>query len=130
MRNYVYLTFSTLVLVTLTEFAAAKYIVPVDQLSVKQVNKQRPGLIPVTVDVNLSAKSWLIQQNLLDFSSPHLSMELDLWSVNINLWSVVKDYLLPRTVEGNDLTVEQERYFLKELTGCSSTNDTCACDYI
>ena len=130
MGNYACFTFSTLYLVTLIDFYAAKLVIPVDQLSVKQVNEQYYGLIPATVDVNLPAKSWLIQQNLFDYASPHLHIDSELRSVNINLWSVVKDYLNPRTLEVNDLTVERERHFLKELTGCSFTNDNCVCDYI
>ena len=44
---------------------------------VKKVNEQWPGLIPTTVDVNSSAKSWLSPQNLWDFVSPHLHKEQD-----------------------------------------------------
>ena len=200
MGNYAYFTFATLVLFTLTNFtAAAEYVVPVDLLSVRQVNTYFLELIPTTVDVNSSAKSWLIQQNLWDFLSPHLNQEhasslnvifngltdieadyrenrtkdilgeekwahlsphlremqvgdeiidKDLLTVeqtlrqlvtildlrdyalialndcpndtiensllsDIDLWSVVvQDYLIPLTLEVNDLTAEQKRYFL------------------
>ena len=75
MGNYAYFTFATLVLLTLTNFTAAEYVVPVDLLSVRQVNTYFLELIPTTVDANSSAKSWLIQQNLWDFLSPHLNQE-------------------------------------------------------
>ena len=68
----------TLVLLTLTDLTASEYVVLVDQLLVKQVNKQRPGLIPTNIDVNSSAKSWLAQQNLWNsVVSPHLRKEQD-----------------------------------------------------
>ena len=235
MGNYVFFALATLVLVVLNDFAAAKYVVPVDQLSVKQVNEQWPATIPTFVDVNSSAKSWLIHQNLWDILLPRLTQGQDgdeslltprqvvrkltailsllndciltlinaghrrhtlfffakdilgqvRWAnlsfylrdiqvaegiipkdlltvgqtlrllrpirlftiyakdvlngvpddatemillLNIDLWSVVKDYLNPRTVEMNDLTPEQKRYFVKKLTRCSSTNNACVCD--
>merc|ERR1712214_45290 len=75
MGNYVCFTFATLILVTLTDFTAAKYVVPVDQLSVNQVNKQWPATIPTFVYANSSATSWLIHQNLWDILLPQLSQE-------------------------------------------------------
>ena len=119
MRNYECFTFVTLALFTLTDFTAAEYTVPVDQLSVKQVNEQLPGSIPATIDVNSSAKSWLIQLNRWDPVSQTYAR---------NLWSGLKDYLYPQTVELDDLTVEQKLHFVKELIGSSSTNNACASD--
>ena len=81
-------TFATLVLVTLTDFIAAEYIVPVDRLSVEQVNEWWPGLIPNTADVISSAKSWFILQNLWDFISPYLR----------NIQGVDKSLLTPSQV--------------------------------
>ena len=78
MGKYICFTLATLVLLTLTDITAEEYVLPVDQLSVKQVNKHHyPGLIPANVDVNSPAKSWLIQKTLWDYVSPHLNQEQD-----------------------------------------------------
>ena len=47
-----------------------------------------------------------------------------------DLWSVVKDYLSPRTVEVNYLTIEQKDHFVKEFTRSSSANNASTSDYI
>jgi len=69
-----------------TNNTAEQFVVSLNNLSVKQVNKQWPGLInTTTVDVNSTAKIWLDHQNLWDLVS-NRSEEPDLvkssWTVS------------------------------------------------
>ena len=74
MVKYACFTLATLVLLTYTDFIAARSVAQFD-LSVNDMNRCYPGIIPTNVDGNLSAIIWLINRNLGEILEPLLNQE-------------------------------------------------------